>query len=116
MDSRAEQEKGVTKWIMLLLLSRVSNSFSAQMFAPPSVYSRVRRANGTRAGPPGPYICAPIAVFALKHEHIISTNREYPYFALKGMGGGRVSCQKRQIFLAMSVLSTVSLKDVEPGP
>jgi hypothetical protein len=36
------------------------------------MYSRVRRANGTRAGPPGPYICAPIAVFAVKHEGNIS--------------------------------------------
>ena len=41
------------------------------MFAPPSVYSRVRRANGPRAGSPGPYICDLLAVFALKHEGII---------------------------------------------
>jgi hypothetical protein len=69
MDSRAEEEKGITKWIMLLLLSRVSNSFSAQMFAPPSVYSWVRRANGTRAGSPGPYICALLCGFCEKVFH-----------------------------------------------
>ncbi len=57
--------------------------FSAQMFAPPSVYSRVRRANGTRAGPPGPYICALLAVFAVKHEAINSANGEHPIILVK---------------------------------
>jgi hypothetical protein len=35
------------------------------------VYSRVRRANGTRAGSPGPYICAHLAVFAIKHKAML---------------------------------------------
>ena len=36
------------------------------MFAPPSMYPWVRRANGARAGPPGPYICEILAAFAKK--------------------------------------------------
>jgi hypothetical protein len=36
------------------------------MSAPPSMYSWVRRANGTRAGPPGPYICALLRGFCGK--------------------------------------------------
>jgi len=78
MDSHAEEEKGVTQGKMAVTVIKSIKVFSAQMFAPPSVYSRVRRANGTRAGPPGPYICAPIAVFALKHEDNISISREEP--------------------------------------
>ena len=70
MDSHAEEEKGVgLRENGGYCYQRCQNS--AQMFAPPSVYSRVRRANGTRAGPPGPYICAPLAVFALNHAGII---------------------------------------------
>jgi len=44
MDSHAEEEKLSHKGKWRLLLSKALNSFSAQMFAPPSVYSRVRRA------------------------------------------------------------------------
>jgi hypothetical protein len=44
MDSRAEEERVRGNELFVLLLSTAKNSFSAQMFAPPSVYSRVRRA------------------------------------------------------------------------
>jgi hypothetical protein len=45
MDSHAEEEKGATQGKMpVAVIKSIKKHFSAQMFAPPSVYSRVRRA------------------------------------------------------------------------
>jgi hypothetical protein len=44
MDSHAEEEKGVIQGKVVGTVIKALNSSSAQMFAPPSVYSRVRRA------------------------------------------------------------------------
>jgi hypothetical protein len=41
-------------------------SYSAWLSIPPSMYPWVRRINGTRAGPPGPYSHAKFAAFALR--------------------------------------------------
>jgi hypothetical protein len=61
---------------MFTVITSITIFLSAQMFAPPSMYPWVRRANGTRAGPPGPYICAKFAVFAKKHEAIFLKNHD----------------------------------------
>jgi hypothetical protein len=58
MDSLAELNTGVATGMCeaIMVLKQVLIKPS-QMSAPPSVYPRARRAKGTRAGPPGPYIC-----------------------------------------------------------